>query len=280
MPLVSYPEIHRETGLPVFVTGVGVEYAQTSVARPTLTYPQILMTLRGKGLVTVRDQTLELPAGCVFYLNRNVDYHCRPASDAEDGSGEWIVDWITFGFGSELFRQSLFTAEDFAAFQTAEPDRLHLAAEKIYESVSLDGRYGGFTASSTLYELLIQLNREFLGIPERVKKNESVINAVAAYINDKYREDITLEELCRAAGGLSEQYLCRLFKQSTGMRPVEYILKKRISIAQSFLEKTDMPIAEIAEATGFHNTSYFYRNFKKFTGTSPLTYRQSALNKE
>lgn len=274
MPLVSYPEIQRESCLPVFVTGIGVEYAQASAARPTLTHPQLLMTLKGRGQITVREQTVELPAGHVFYLNRNVDYQCRP----DAGSDEvWTVDWITFGFGGEALCGALFTDADFAVIKPADFAAVHKSIRKIYDCVSLDGRYGGFSASAILYDLLIQFHREFLGIPERVRRNESVIHAVIAYINEHYQQDIALDELCTAAGGLSEQYLCRLFKQSTGLRPVEYILKKRIGIAQSYLEKTDLSIAEIAEATGFHNTSYFYRNFKKFTGTSPLTYRQNAL---
>ena len=104
-----------------------------------------------------------------------------------------------------------------------------------------------------------------------------MINRIIDFINEHYSEEISLDMLCEAAGGLSEQYLCRLFKHNIGMRPVEYILKKRIGIARSYLEKTDLPINDIAQLTGFNNTSYFYRNFKKFTGTSPLSYRQTAL---
>jgi len=100
---------------------------------------------------------------------------------------------------------------------------------------------------------------------------------VLSYIDENYSNEITLEHLCTAAGGLSEQYLCRLFKSTVGQRPIEYILRKRIDIARAYLDKTDLAISDIAEKCGFHNTSYFYRNFKKFTGTSPLTYRQNSL---
>ncbi|MBR3997347.1 MAG: helix-turn-helix transcriptional regulator, partial [Clostridia bacterium] len=138
---------------------------------------------------------------------------------------------------------------------------------------------GGFTASALLYQLLIRLNRDEANIAGGREKVNHTISDVLSYISENYTATITLENLCEAAGGLSEQYLCRLFKQSTGMRPMEYILKKRISAARSYLENTDMPISEIAVLTGFHNTSYFYRNFKKFTGMSPLVCRQNAYGK-
>ena len=152
-----------------------------------------------------------------------------------------------------------------------------IAFRDIYNAITLDPTYGNMKASGELYRFLIEYNRQISEIPDVTEKSNRIINRIVDFINEHYSEDITLEKLCEAAGGLSEQYLCRLFKQNVGMRPIEYILKKRIGIARSYLEKTDLPINDIAQMTGFNNTSYFYRNFKKFTGTSPLNYRQTAL---
>ena len=138
--------------------------------------------------------------------------------------------------------------------------------------------YGGYTASALFYQLLIRLNRDADNIIGMENMNPAV-SEMLLYINENYTEKITLEQLCSISGGLSEQYICRLFKENTGMRPMEYVLKKRISAARSYLENTDMPITDIALLTGFHNTSYFYRNFKKFTGMSPLLCRQNAYGK-
>lgn len=272
MPLVYYPENSRETVLPVYLTGVGTDYRQESVARPTLTDPQILITAAGTGFVTVGEETFELPVGTGFYLGRGVDYHYRPKAGSD-----WRVDWVTFGISSEGLCGALFTAQDYARLSVPNPDAMHRTFRQLFDTVSLDREYGGFTASAVLYGMLIEFNRSVSEIPAVTVSRSPAVQSVLDYVESHYAEEISLEDLCTAAGGLSEQYLCRLFKASVGLRPIEYILRKRIDIARSYLDKTDLPITDIAVRCGFNNTSYFYRNFKKFTGTSPLTYRSAAL---
>lgn len=277
MPLVYYPDISRESALPVYVTGIGTDYLQQSVSRPTLTDPQLLISVSGTGVVTVGEKTFDLPAGTGFYLGCGVDYHYRPAISRSGANEEWRVDWVTFGMASEGLRNSLFTGQDFARLDIPRPDLLHNTFRQIFDAVSLDRDYGGFMASSMLYSILIDLNRSVSEIPAASVCRNPAIQSVLEYIEVHYAEEITLENLCEAAGGLSEQYLCRLFKSTVGQRPIEFILRKRIDTARAYLDKTDLPISDIAVKCGFNNTSYFYRNFKKFTGTSPLTYRQNSL---
>ena len=271
MPLVYYPEIGRESALPVYLTGIGTDYLQQAVSRPTLADPQLLISVSGTGVVVVGENTFELPAGTGFYLDCGVDYHYRPA-----GAEPWRVDWVTFVVSAEPLREILFGGQSCARLSVSRPENLHHTFRQMFDTVSLDREYGGFTASAMLYGILIDLGRSVSEIPVPECRNPAV-QAVLAYIDEHYAEEIALEDLCNAAGGLSEQYLCRLFKATVGQRPIEYILHKRIDMARAYLDKTDLPISDIAEKCGFHNTSYFYRNFKKFTGTSPLTYRQNSL---
>lgn len=271
MFLVIYPEVKEEEKLPVFVRGIGIGYAQNPVARQSLTHPQILYSVKGTGLLTVDGKTVEIPEKTGFYLNKGVEFHYRPKGS------EWTVNWLAFDFGVPGAEKMLFCGESCIVTSYKHSERLELAFREIYNALTLDPMYGSMMASGELYRFLIEYNRQVSEIPEASEKSNRIINRVIDYINENYAKEISLEMLCEAAGGLSEQYLCRLFKQNIGMRPIEYILKKRIGIARSYLEKTDLPINDIAQMTGFNNTSYFYRNFKKFTGTSPLSYRQMAL---
>ncbi len=271
MFLVNYPEVKDEGALPVFVRGIGLGYVQNSVARPSLVYPQILCSVKGCGLITVDGKTVEIPEKTGFFLNKGVEYHYRPKE------GEWVVNWIAFDFGVPGVEKLLFLESPFIVTAYKHPERLDSAFRDVYNALTLDPAYGGMRASAELYRFLVEYNRQISEIPEVTEKSNRIINRLIDFINEHYSEEISLEMLCEAAGGLSEQYLCRLFKQHIGMRPIEYVLKKRIGIARSYLETTDLPINDIAQMTGFNNTSYFYRNFKKFTGTSPLSYRQTAL---
>lgn len=146
---------------------------------------------------------------------------------------------------------------------------------ELYEAVTLDR--SAERASVLLYGILAELDGELRGTLTRRTNGNAALDRILAYLDDHYTDDITLGQLCAAAGGLSEQYLCRLFKQSVGMRPMEYMLSRRISAARVYLETTDFSIADVAARSGFRNTSYFYRSFRKFVGMSPLAYRQACL---
>ncbi len=84
--------------------------------------------------------------------------------------------------------------------------------------------------------------------------------------------NITVSE-CAAFCNMSKPHFTRVFKQVTGMPPVQFMLKIRIDRAKELLDFTDKPIAEIAEASGFSDQNYFARTFKKMTGMSPTQYR-------
>ena len=283
MTLVSYPHVEKEVNLPVYITGVGIGYSQLSVSDRTLPSPQILITVGGCGVVTVDGRKYEIPSGCGFYISKGVSFSFEPKirsthSKRAESEKEWLTDWVSFEITSDDLREELFTDKKFSFFCFGDPAAVSAGIRKIRDIIVEDTIYGGFSASAEMYDLLIKINRDTLEIPRVSRKQNPTVDAVIKYIEDNFTSEITLTELCEAAGRISEQYLCRLFKQHTGERPIEFILHKRINMARSYLEKTDMTIPDIAKLTGYNNTSYFYRNFKKFTGMSPLTCRQRAMS--
>ena len=77
--------------------------------------------------------------------------------------------------------------------------------------------------------------------------------------------------------GMSEGYFYRLFRRATGMSPVEYRNRLRISNAQTILKNTRISVREVAATVGFDDPFYFCRIFKKHTGIAPVDYRKSNL---
>ena len=65
------------------------------------------------------------------------------------------------------------------------------------------------------------------------------------------------------------------FRAATGVRPHEYLVRRRIAKAQTMLATTEMPIAELALAVGFGSQAHFTVVFKRFSGLTPLRWRQS-----
>jgi AraC family transcriptional regulator len=72
---------------------------------------------------------------------------------------------------------------------------------------------------------------------------------------------------------MSPYYFSRLFKQSTGFTPHQYLLKCRTAQAKQLLKTTNLAIADIAGQVGFVDQSHLNRHFKRHFGVSPSQFR-------
>lgn len=87
------------------------------------------------------------------------------------------------------------------------------------------------------------------------------------YIQAHLAEDISLKDIASELG-MSQYHFARLFKQSTGYSPYQYLIKCRIENAQQLLTQTQQ-IAHVALQVGFASQSQFGRHFKRLTGVTP-----------
>lgn len=99
------------------------------------------------------------------------------------------------------------------------------------------------------------------------------LTQVTNYINDNLSKDISITELAKLAN-YSQYYFSRLFRQSKGVSPCQYIIQQRIIKAKHLLKLNEHEIAEIALCCGFTHQSHLNRYFKEHTGTTPKKYRQ------
>lgn len=100
---------------------------------------------------------------------------------------------------------------------------------------------------------------------ERVAKD--VIDAYAA-------TGIGLRELA-AHCGLGASQLSHAFKQTVGMAPHQWLLKRRVEKSKSLLMQMGLSISEIALTCGFADQSHFGRVFRRHTGFTPREWRAS-----
>lgn len=96
------------------------------------------------------------------------------------------------------------------------------------------------------------------------------------YINDNLAEDLVLGEIAGVAG-LNPFYFSRVFRESTGTSPHQYVLRCRIEQAKRLLADKRMPLVEVALCVGFPNQSHFTTLFHRLTGVTPRTYREGLL---
>ena len=104
-------------------------------------------------------------------------------------------------------------------------------------------------------------------------------NAVAdsiAYINEHFREPVSLELLATKAG-ISPFHFLRVFSQATGLTPHQYLLSTRIRAARFLLQSTSLSVKRIALDCGFSTEAAFCSTFRKREGRTPSQYRKDAL---
>jgi AraC family transcriptional regulator len=105
------------------------------------------------------------------------------------------------------------------------------------------------------------------GLPQR--KLQQAIE----YIHEYLREDLTISAIANELE-MSQYYFSRLFKQSMGLSPYQYVMQQRIEQAKYLLRTTPLSVAAIALQVGFFNQNQLTIQFRKFTGTTPSRYRK------
>lgn len=86
--------------------------------------------------------------------------------------------------------------------------------------------------------------------------------------------DISVMVLARACG-LSAKHFSRGFRQSTGLAPHQWLLRRRIDKAKHQLRATQVSLAEVALACGFADQSHLTRAFTRAVGLSPGQWRRA-----
>jgi YesN/AraC family two-component response regulator len=102
--------------------------------------------------------------------------------------------------------------------------------------------------------------------------HRNAVAAALAFIEERWRTPISLEDASRAAG-LSRFHFSRVFHAATGATFTDYLCAKRIERAKELLADPALPIKRICDLSGFSDAAYFSSAFKKREGLSPSEYR-------
>ncbi|MBI2193177.1 MAG: helix-turn-helix transcriptional regulator [Planctomycetes bacterium] len=105
-------------------------------------------------------------------------------------------------------------------------------------------------------------------------ESASRLSPVLRYIRENLARGISRGELASMVY-LSPTRFHAVFKNATGLAPMDYVKRLRLKEAQLLLARTDDAIAEVGRRVGYRDPFHFSRLFKAFCGMSPLEYRGS-----
>jgi AraC family transcriptional regulator len=148
----------------------------------------------------------------------------------------------------------------FAELQQKQPSgALYLDSLANVLAVQLLRHYGTTRASLPSYDG---------GIPPHQ------LSRVLDYIDACLARDIKLANLAQLLS-MSPFHFSRLFKQSMGISPHQYLIQQRIERAKRLLKQSDRAIIDIALDCGFNSHSHLSKQFRQLTGMTPKAFRSS-----
>lgn len=97
---------------------------------------------------------------------------------------------------------------------------------------------------------------------------------VFAHVEANLCRRIPVQELARLLS-LSASHFCRAFKSTFGVSPRDYVLRRRIEVAQGLMLATSEPLSSIAVRCGMCDQPHFTRSFHRIVGETPYAWRRT-----
>lgn len=258
---------HKNLELPFVIHAIGAAQKQWRRKRDEgACNTQVIYGAQGEGKLFVDGQTYDIHPGTCFFLPKGVPHDYWPVSE------EWRTNWLCFdGRGMADSLESL-GLEKACVVDLPDPTRFDVQFKNIFTELHADHILGQLRASPYVYRILVdfylikkeQIEHKYHSTP----KLKPVLEYIDAHISDV----ITLDELAQLLS-LTPQHFCRVFKESTGERPFQYILKRRIQVSKRYLVRSQHRVSDIGRSVGIENSSYFCYTFKRLEGMTPTEFR-------
>lgn len=164
--------------------------------------------------------------------------------------------------------------KDLPLFSDAD---LCMAGVMLRDAIATDDMTSGvmFEALSRVF-LVKLLQRYGKRRPEEValsaRFTSSHYNRVLAFIRARLDRTITVDDLASEAG-MSPSHFSRVFKETLGSTPMQYVMAYRIEQAMKMMAEAGRPLGDIALACGFADQAHFTRSFKGLVGKTPRQWR-------
>jgi AraC family transcriptional regulator len=134
------------------------------------------------------------------------------------------------------------------------------------EATFIEG-IGAALASRTL-ELHFHANKR--NLRTQPKLPDRTLHRVVTYIETHLQETIAVADLARHAS-MGVDSFARLLKNTTGISPLQFLLKCRVEKALELLRTGKFRVGEVACEVGFYDQSHLDRQCRKFFGCAPKT---------
>ncbi|MGO4347762.1 AraC family transcriptional regulator [Paenibacillus sp. MCAF9] len=263
----------------VLFSGIGEPVAGHFIGPAVHDYYLIHIVLDGEGTFETLGKTYSCSAGDAFIIFPDILVKYEASLH-----NPWKYTWVAFsGDIVEASLRSIGITPDLAVIRGFSLPTIYRMFRKIRKGMEKTNApaLGNMEASGWLRLILHELGRMNLTriteeiVPE--SRSYRQIDQAIRLISLQYGQQLSIEGIAQTLG-YHRAHLTRLFKDATGLPPMQYLQKVRMKKAEELLEG-ELTIAQIASSVGFNDPLFFTKQFHKWSGQSPTEFRKS-LNKQ
>lgn len=228
----------------------------------------IQYTVSGAGEFRLGETTHTISEGMAFLAEIPGDHHyCLPSS-----SQHWEFYFVLFRQQhlQQLWTELVQSIGVTPSFQQSSPAVRSLRS--LYAEACGNRIENSFQASSLIYCFLMELLQSS-SLQQHDKAAWPIqIRQAVAYMESDFHTLQSLDDVASAADW-SKYYFTRVFTETTGISPMDYVTKLRIQKAVELLRQTELTVEQIAHSIGYSSSSYFSKVFRSKVGFPPRDFR-------
>lgn len=230
---------------------------------------QLIYICEGHCVVTINGTVrIAYPGDCILYRPGEIQDYLLPKNVQPR------TYWIHFNGDACRKLFETLSLQDVCLVKTEQNREIEHLVSRVCQHYNLKTPNHEWICSGLMQSILALLSNEVHKENQHGSgKGKEKISELISRVKMVPNLNITVSE-CAAFCNMSKPHFTRVFKQVTGMPPVQFMLCIRIDRAKELLDFTDQSIADIAEASGFSDQNYFARTFRRFVGISPTEYRR------
>ena len=232
-------------------------------------YCTLHFVVGGKGTLNIEGKLFSVGKFQAFFLDTESSFAYYPVKE-----DPWEYVWFDFcGEKVKEYMQDIGFSKEHPVRNCVNPQKLAFDFANFFQNTEKQSAVSYFEGAALFYSLCAAAYG---------KKNNSgflyendTVELIRRFIEKKYlQDDFTVEYLSEAMH-LSHSYLCKIFKEKTGMPVIAYLNKLRMERAEELLKSTELNAREIAYMSGYRDYEYFLKLFKKQHGITTSAFRKN-----
>lgn len=223
--------------------------------------------ISGTGTLDTNEQIYELHPGQGFLLCPG-----QVSSYYADEKDPWVYTWVEFdGLRARECMTLAGLSEQQPIYMPAGHNRIPEFMNALLDHAE-DSPLRQIGQGMILLDEIVQTSKTKISAGNK-RLRDFYMKEATNYIDANFQRDVSIEEIAQACG-LNRSYFGRLFKDTMGESPQQFLLHYRMSKAAELLKASQISIAEVGCSVGYENQLHFSRAFKSVFGIPPMEYRR------